>query len=100
MILRTPPHRKRRADPDADLDLDPELAAAVAVATGQTPVSDRRLVPYERPMALVPASGPREPSGDMVCTYHCRQMVRSRRPYLRLFMVYILCNLCYFKGAS
>jgi hypothetical protein len=27
-------------------------------------------------------------------------MVRSRRPYLRLFMVYILCNLCYFKGAS
>ncbi|CAM0883890.1 unnamed protein product [Alopecurus aequalis] len=79
MILRTPPQRKRRADPDADadLDLDPELAAAVAVATGRTPVSDRRLVLYDRPTSLVPASGPGEPSDDMVCTYHCRQMVKS-----------------------
>ncbi|XP_044977504.1 mitotic spindle checkpoint protein MAD1 [Hordeum vulgare subsp. vulgare] len=79
MILRTPPQRKRRAGSDADLDadLDLDLAAAVAVATGRTPVSDRRLVPYGRPTALVSASGPEEPSGDMVCTYHCRQMVKS-----------------------
>lgn len=79
MLLRTPPQRKRRAvsdaDPDANLDLD--LAAAVAVATGRTPVSDRRLVPYDRPTALVSASGTEEPSDDMVCTYHCRQMVKS-----------------------
>ncbi|KAM3353011.1 hypothetical protein ACQJBY_024281 [Aegilops geniculata] len=79
MLLRTPPQRKRRAvsdaDPDANLDLD--LAAAVAVATGRTPVSDRRLVPYDRPTALVSASGAEEPSDDMVCTYHCRQMVKS-----------------------
>ncbi|XP_044358736.1 mitotic spindle checkpoint protein MAD1 [Triticum aestivum] len=75
MLLRTPPQRKRRADPDPNLDLD--LAAAVAVATGRTPVSDRRLVPYDRPTALVSASGTEEPSDDMVCTYHCRQMVKS-----------------------
>lgn len=79
MLLRTPPQRKRRAvsdaDPDANLDLD--LAVAVAVATGRTPVSDRRLVPYDRPTALVSASGAEEPSDDMVCTYHCRQMVKS-----------------------
>lgn len=81
MMLRTPPQRKRRAEADADadldLDLDPDLAAAVAVATGRTPVSDRRLVLYDRPTGLVPASGPGEPSDDMVCTYHCRQMVKS-----------------------
>ncbi|KAF7031866.1 hypothetical protein CFC21_043121 [Triticum aestivum] len=79
MLLRTPPQRKRRAvsdaDPDANLDLD--LAVAVAVATGRTPVSDRRLVPYDCPTALVSASGGEEPSDDMVCTYHCRQMVKS-----------------------
>jgi hypothetical protein len=92
MMLRTPPQRKRRAEADADLDLDldPDLAAAVAVATGRTPVSDRRLVLYDRPAGLVAASGTGEPSDDMVCTYHCRQMVRSRRPYLQLFMV-LLC---------
>ncbi|KAM0862896.1 hypothetical protein ACQ4PT_044977 [Festuca glaucescens] len=79
MMLRTPPQRKRRAEADADLDLDldPDLAAAVAVATGRTPVSDRRLVLYDRPTGLVAASGPGEPSDDMVCTYHCRQMVKS-----------------------
>ncbi|XP_037407614.1 mitotic spindle checkpoint protein MAD1-like [Triticum dicoccoides] len=79
MLLRTPPQRKRRAVPDADPDanLDLDLAAAVAVATGRTPVSDRRLVPYDRPTALVSASGAEEPSDDMVCTYHCRQMVKS-----------------------
>ena len=94
MILRTPPQRKRRADSDLDADLDPELAAAVAVATGRTPVSDRRLVLYDRPMSLVPASGPGEPSDDMVCTYHCRQMVRSRRPYLQRFMVLLCVSKC------
>ncbi|KAK1668689.1 hypothetical protein QYE76_056848 [Lolium multiflorum] len=79
MMLRTPPQRKRRAEADADLDLDldPDLAAAVAVATGRTPVSDRRLVLYDRPAGLVAASGTGEPSDDMVCTYHCRQMVKS-----------------------
>ncbi|KAM3334172.1 hypothetical protein ACQJBY_028922 [Aegilops geniculata] len=77
MLLRTPPQRKRRAVSDADPDANLDLAAAVAVATGRTPVSDRRLVPYDRPTALVPASGAEEPSDDMVCTYHCRQMVKS-----------------------
>uniref|UniRef100_A0A0E0FWH1 DUF4094 domain-containing protein n=1 Tax=Oryza nivara TaxID=4536 RepID=A0A0E0FWH1_ORYNI len=69
MILRTPPQRKRRADSDVD--------AAAATATTRSPVSDRRLVLYDRPTALVPAGVPGEPMDDMVCTYHCRQMVKS-----------------------
>ncbi|PKA65043.1 hypothetical protein AXF42_Ash019055 [Apostasia shenzhenica] len=50
MILRTPPPRKRRAE---------------SVADHESPVSDRRLVPYV------------EPSDDFVCSYQCRQMVKS-----------------------
>jgi mitotic spindle assembly checkpoint protein MAD1 len=79
MILRTPPQRKRRADSDVD--------AAAATATTRSPVSDRRLVLYDRPTALVPAGVPGEPMDDMVCTYHCRQMVRSLRPYLLLLLL-------------
>ncbi|KAL5228022.1 hypothetical protein ABZP36_016287 [Zizania latifolia] len=71
MIIRTPPQRKRRADSNVDADL-----AATAVTT-RSPVSDRRLVLYDRPTALVAAGVSGEPMDDMVCTYHCRQMVKS-----------------------
>ncbi|KAF0921066.1 hypothetical protein E2562_038440 [Oryza meyeriana var. granulata] len=74
MILRTPPQRKRRADSDVDADL---AAAATAATSTRSPVSDRRLVLYDRPTALVAAGVPGEPMDDMVCTYHCRQMVKS-----------------------
>ncbi|KQK04829.1 mitotic spindle checkpoint protein MAD1 [Brachypodium distachyon] len=74
MILRTPQQRKRRADSDADAD----LAAAAAATSGRSPVSDRRLVLYDRPTDLVAAAAASgAPSDDMVCTYHCRQMVKS-----------------------
>ncbi|KAK8916194.1 hypothetical protein KSP39_PZI023259 [Platanthera zijinensis] len=51
MILRTPPQRKRRVESVHEQD--------------RSPVSDRRIVPY---------AGPPD---DFVCTYHCRQMVKS-----------------------
>lgn len=53
MILRTPPQKKRLA-------LDPS-----------SPVSDRRVVVYND---TAPISS-LDPSEQMVCTYHCRQMV-------------------------
>ncbi|XP_026664080.2 mitotic spindle checkpoint protein MAD1 isoform X2 [Phoenix dactylifera] len=59
MILRTPPPRKRRAD---------------SVADHESPVSDRRLVLYDD---AVPVSSVDPPPDQMVCTYHCRQMVKS-----------------------
>ncbi|XP_062207646.1 mitotic spindle checkpoint protein MAD1-like isoform X3 [Phragmites australis] len=71
MMLRTPPQRKRRAD--ADL----AVVESIGGVTGRSPISDRRLVLYDRPNALVAAGAPGEPSDDMVCTYHCRQMVKS-----------------------
>lgn len=79
MILRTPPQRKRRAGSSAGDDADLALLKSVGgtSATGRSPVSDRRLVLYDRPTALVPADAPGEPFDDMVCTYHCRQMVKS-----------------------
>ncbi|CAL4946339.1 unnamed protein product [Urochloa decumbens] len=77
MILRTPPQRKRRADSEADADLVVVNSGGGASAPGRSPVSDRRLVLYDRPTALVPAGAPGEPFDDMVCTYHCRQMVKS-----------------------
>ncbi|RLN04086.1 mitotic spindle checkpoint protein MAD1 [Panicum miliaceum] len=79
MILRTPPQRKRRADSEADADADlvAVMSGGGASAAGRSPVSDRRLVLYDRPTALVPAGAPGEPFDDMVCTYHCRQMVKS-----------------------
>ncbi|KAL6840159.1 hypothetical protein ACP4OV_029969 [Aristida adscensionis] len=77
MMLRTPPQRKRRAGAVADADIDLAVAESVGGATGRSPISDRRLVLYDRPTALVPAGAPGEPSDDMVCTYHCRQMVKS-----------------------
>nr|CAD1818154.1 unnamed protein product [Ananas comosus var. bracteatus] len=61
MMLRTPPQRKRRAE---------------SVAGDESPVSDRRLVPYGGGGAAVPIASA-EPSDPMVCTYHCRQMVKS-----------------------
>jgi mitotic spindle assembly checkpoint protein MAD1 len=85
MILRTPPQRKRRADADGDADADLVFkSGGGASRAGWSPVSDRRLVLYDRPTALVPAGAPGEQFDDMVCTYHCRQMVRSLRPFLVL----------------
>ncbi|KAF8642678.1 hypothetical protein HU200_067048 [Digitaria exilis] len=80
MILRTPPQRKRRADSEADdADARPRRSQVRrrASAAGRSPVFDRRMVLYDRPTALVPAGAPGEPFEDMVCTYHCRQMVKS-----------------------
>ncbi|XP_072150137.1 mitotic spindle checkpoint protein MAD1 [Setaria viridis] len=77
MILRTPPQRKRRADTDNDADLVVVKSGGGASAAGRSPVSDRRMVLYDRPTALVPAGAPGEQFDDMVCTYHCRQMVKS-----------------------
>jgi len=79
MILRTPPQRKRRVDSEADADagLVAVMSGGGASAAGRSPVSDRRLVLYDRPTALVPAGAPGDPFDDMVCTYHCRQMVKS-----------------------
>lgn len=84
MILRTPPQRKRRADTDNDADLVVVKSGGGASAAGRSPVSDRRMVLYDRPTALVPAGAPGEQFDDMVCTYHCRQMVRSSWPFLVL----------------
>ncbi|XP_059648311.1 mitotic spindle checkpoint protein MAD1-like [Cornus florida] len=58
MIVRTPPPRKRRADSRAP----------------ESPNSDRRLVIYEDPP--VPESC-HDHSEQMLCTYQCRQMVKS-----------------------
>ncbi|XP_057976402.1 mitotic spindle checkpoint protein MAD1 [Malania oleifera] len=58
MILRTPPPKRPRADSKAI----------------ESPNSDRRLVIYEDPP--VPASS-HAPSEQMLCTYQCRQMVKS-----------------------
>ncbi|XP_042451563.1 mitotic spindle checkpoint protein MAD1-like [Zingiber officinale] len=59
MILRTPVPKKRRPESVVE-DL-------------HSPVSDRRLVRYEEPGPITAV----EPSDEMVCTYHCRQMVKS-----------------------
>ncbi|XP_074583195.1 mitotic spindle checkpoint protein MAD1 isoform X1 [Curcuma longa] len=59
MILRTPVPKKRK----------PESV----VENLHSPVSDRRLVLYEEPGPVIAV----EPSDEMVCTYHCRQMVKS-----------------------
>ncbi|XP_078181807.1 mitotic checkpoint family protein isoform X2 [Carex rostrata] len=70
MILRTPPSRKRRVDTDTS-------AGSSGVAA--SPVSDRRVVLYEEheavPFGVPPATS--EPFDQLVCTYHCRQMVKS-----------------------
>ncbi|CAA6663931.1 unnamed protein product [Spirodela intermedia] len=59
MILRTPPpQRKRRASLAAD---------------GESPGSDRRLVIFEDPSPV----GSHDPSDQMVCSYQCRQMVKT-----------------------
>ncbi|KAG0503208.1 hypothetical protein HPP92_003280 [Vanilla planifolia] len=50
MIPRTPLQRKRRVE---------------SVTEGDVPVMDHRLVPYEKPF------------DEMVCSYQCRQMVKS-----------------------
>jgi mitotic spindle assembly checkpoint protein MAD1 len=68
MLLRTPPSRKRRTDADTSAG-----SSGVAVS----PVSDRRIVLFEEhaavPFSVPPSSS--EPLDQLVCTYHCRQMV-------------------------
>ncbi|CAL9112838.1 unnamed protein product [Musa acuminata var. zebrina] len=59
MILRTPAQKKRRPD--------------TVLTDHESPVSDRRLVLYEGPAPVTAV----DPSDEMVCTYHCRQMVKS-----------------------
>ncbi|KAJ3707750.1 hypothetical protein LUZ61_011455 [Rhynchospora tenuis] len=72
MQFLTPPSRKRRTEADADTSAGTSGAVA-------SPVSDRRIVLYEQHEA-VPFQVPRAsfgPSDQLVCTYHCRQMVKS-----------------------
>ncbi|RWW29604.1 hypothetical protein GW17_00005867 [Ensete ventricosum] len=59
MIQRTPVQKKRRPD--------------TVLTDHESPVSDRRLVLYETPAPVTAV----DPSDEMVCTYHCRQMVKS-----------------------
>ncbi|CAK9326854.1 unnamed protein product [Citrullus colocynthis] len=69
MIVRTPPPKKQRSDVTSMPDSS--LAGA----------SDLPLVIYEDPLPLVPATTQpglsHEPSEHMLCTYQCRQMVKS-----------------------
>ncbi|OAY40060.2 hypothetical protein MANES_10G106700v8 [Manihot esculenta] len=64
MILRTPPPKRPRDD---------------AKAIESPPIgSDRRLVIYEDPVVQLPESSHEpQPSDHMLCTYQCRQMVKS-----------------------
>ncbi|KAJ9159099.1 hypothetical protein P3X46_024629 [Hevea brasiliensis] len=64
MIFRTPPPKRPRDD---------------AKAIESSPVgSDRRLVIYEDPVVQLPESSHEpQPSDHMLCTYQCRQMVKS-----------------------
>jgi hypothetical protein len=80
MILRTPQQRKRRADADPDAVAQLFGVESMGGFAGRSPVSDRRMMLYDRPNAIVPSGAPGEPFDDMVCTYHCRQMVRSLPP--------------------
>ncbi|CAL9037747.1 unnamed protein product [Musa banksii] len=59
MILRTPAQKKRRPD--------------TVLTDHESPVSNRRLVLYEGPAPVTAV----DPSDEMVCTSHCRQMVKS-----------------------
>lgn len=64
MILRTPPLKKRRAEPSAHETTPPHG-------------SDRRLVVYEdNPLPVQPESS-HQPSDQFLCTYQCRQMVKA-----------------------
>nr|DAD38862.1 TPA_asm: hypothetical protein HUJ06_013184 [Nelumbo nucifera] len=59
MILRTPPPRKRKVDSGA--------------TDHETPGSNRALVIYEDPVR----ESSHDPCEQMLCTYQCRQMVKS-----------------------
>ncbi|KAJ4810842.1 Mitotic spindle checkpoint protein MAD1 [Rhynchospora pubera] len=74
MQFLTPPSRKRRAEAEAEAGTSAGTSGAAA-----SPVSDRRIVLYEQREA-VPFQVPRAsfgPSDQLMCTYHCRQMVKS-----------------------
>ncbi|XP_058089997.1 mitotic spindle checkpoint protein MAD1 isoform X2 [Magnolia sinica] len=64
MILRTPPPRKRKTE------------TGDAVFAPEDPISDRRLVIYEDPLPVA-SHDPTSSSDHMLCTYQCRQMVKS-----------------------
>ncbi|XP_072965955.1 mitotic spindle checkpoint protein MAD1 [Typha angustifolia] len=72
MIVRTPPQRKRRAESIADHE-SPISDRRLVVYDDPADISDRRLVIYDDPAPVSSA----ELSDQMVCTYHCRQMVKS-----------------------
>ncbi|KAJ4952126.1 hypothetical protein NE237_028958 [Protea cynaroides] len=68
MMLRTPPPRKRK------VDSSPDAATIVAYETPAA-TSNRALVIYEDPVPE--SSHGHGPSEQMLCTYQCRQMVKS-----------------------
>ncbi|KAJ3678028.1 hypothetical protein LUZ60_001831 [Juncus effusus] len=77
MILRTPPQRKRRAEAppepySAGGDVEQFIGGS---GTSASAVSDRRVVIYGD-RAVVPVDVD-EPEEGLICTYHCRQMVKS-----------------------
>lgn len=73
MILRTPPPRKRRAESALPEDQIPTSLSPKGI-------SNQKLVIFEdSPLALLPESSQEHPitSDQMLCTYQCRQMVKS-----------------------
>ncbi|KAL5728329.1 hypothetical protein ACHQM5_001427 [Ranunculus cassubicifolius] len=77
MILRTPPARKRRA---SNSDSSPFAAATEAAQAGLIPSSNNNLVIYEDPDTPLPhesTSHNPSTSDQLLCTYQCRQMVKS-----------------------
>ncbi|KAH9603871.1 hypothetical protein KSS87_013559 [Heliosperma pusillum] len=68
MILRTPPPRKRRAPPES-----PPPSAVLGSGSGSGG-GGGGLVIYEDPS---PSSSHQQPSDHLLCTYQCRQMVKS-----------------------
>lgn len=65
MILRTPLPQKKRSRLESTSDQTQSIHGCIT-----SPVSDRRLVLYNDP-----SSSDQLEQSDMVCTYHCRQMV-------------------------
>ncbi|KAK2661574.1 hypothetical protein Ddye_000148 [Dipteronia dyeriana] len=69
MILRTP-QPKRPRDAAA-------AAANIPIVESPPTASDHRLVIYEDPSPFARPGSSHEPSDHMLCTYQCRQMVKS-----------------------
>ncbi|KAJ0080016.1 hypothetical protein Patl1_23497 [Pistacia atlantica] len=73
MIVRTPPPKRPRAP-----DVDKPIVESPPGSGGGGGSSGRRLVIYEDPpVAAVAPESSHQPSDQYLCTYQCRQMVKS-----------------------